>query len=60
MLYQSGVYGSAQAISFFKKRCFDHYSAASRQPGFGELAESGFGVLVIQEVSRAQDSDFKE
>jgi hypothetical protein len=51
MLYESGVYGGDQAISFFKRRCFDQYSAASRQPGFGELAESGFGVLVIQEVS---------
>ena len=60
MLYQSGGYGTAQAISFFKTRCFDQYSAASRQPGFGELAESGFGVLVIQEISRAQDNDFKE
>ena len=65
MLYQSAVYGSAQAISFFKMRCFDQYSAASRQPGFGELAESRFGVLVIQEFSpeewgRAEDNDFKE
>jgi hypothetical protein len=58
MLYESGGYGGDQAISFFKKRCF-------RQPGFGELAESRFGVLVIQEFSpeewgRAQDNDFKE
>ena len=53
MLYQSGGYGTAQAISFFKKRCLD-YSAASRQPGFGELAESRFGVLVIQEFSPEQ------
>jgi hypothetical protein len=43
-LYESGGYGGDQAISFFKKRCFD-------QPGFGELAESRFGVLVIQEFS---------
>jgi hypothetical protein len=50
MLYQSGGYGGDQAILFFKKRCFD-YSAASRQPGFGELTESRFDVLVIQEVS---------
>ena len=49
MLYESGVYGGDQAISFFKRRCFDQYSAASRQAG--ELAESGFGVLVMQEVS---------
>ena len=48
MLYESVVYGGDQAISFFKRRCFDQYSAASRH---GELAESGFGVLVIQEVS---------
>ena len=53
MLYQSGGYGGDQAILFFKKRCFD-YSAASRQPGFGELAESRFGVLVIQEFSPEQ------
>ena len=58
ILYESGGYGGDQAISFFKKRCF-------RQPGFGELAESRFGVLVIQEFSpeewgRAQDNDFKE
>ena len=52
-LYESGGYGGDQAISFFKKRCFD-YSAASRQPGFGELAESRFGVLVIQEFSPEQ------
>jgi hypothetical protein len=51
MLYESGVYGGDQAISFFKRRCFDQYSAASRQPGFGELAESSFAVLVTQEVS---------
>jgi hypothetical protein len=50
MLYQSGGYGGDQAILFLKKRCFD-YSAASRQPGFGELTESRFDVLVIQEVS---------
>ena len=48
MLYESGVYGGDQAISFFKRRCLDQYSAASRH---GELAESGFDVLVIQEVS---------
>ena len=48
MLYESVVYGGDQAISFFKRRCFDQYSAASRH---GELAESGFDVLVIQEVS---------
>jgi hypothetical protein len=48
MLFESGVYGGDQAISFFKRRCFDQYSAASRH---GELAESGFDVLVIQEVS---------
>jgi hypothetical protein len=48
-LYESGLYGGDQAISFFKRRCFDQYSAASRQAG--ELAESGFGVLVMQEVS---------
>jgi hypothetical protein len=47
MLYESGGYGGDQAISFFKKRCFD-------QPGFGELAESRFGVLVIQEFSPEQ------
>src|SRR5277367_5177594 len=52
-LYESGGYGGDQAISFFKKRCFD-YSAASRQPGFGELAESRFGVLVIQAFSPEQ------
>ena len=53
-LYESGGYGGDQAISFFKRRCFDQYSAASRQPGFGELAESRFGVLVIQEFSPEQ------
>ena len=71
MLVELGVYGGDQAISFFKRRCLDQYSApwwpfpalpfvtygpdqyspTSRQPGFGELAESRFAVLVTQEVS---------
>jgi hypothetical protein len=70
MLYESGVYGGDQAISFFKRRCLyqysawwpfpavpvvtygpDQYSRTSRQPGFSELAESRFAVIVTQEVS---------
>jgi len=49
--YQSGAYGSAQVTAFFKARCFGPYSAAFRQLGFSELADSGFAVLVTQEVS---------
>ena len=51
--YQSGVYGGDQAIAFFKARCFDPYSAAVRQLGFGEF-DSGFDVLVIQEIAPEQ------
>jgi hypothetical protein len=45
--YQSGVYGDTQV----KSRCFGPFSAGLRQLGFGELADPGFPLLVLQEVA---------